>query len=409
MVSLVALHKGEWRGKRVLDGREVPVISAYFEDSLDAGEPRPIAENADHVFQGSIFLGDGFLLSHEEADHMKQRNLRLEKVIFPVMNGQEVNNRPDQAPGRQIINFFDWSLEKAETFGETFDHVRQLVKPERAKDNRALYRDRWWQYAEPRRKLTAKAGLIAHCFVATATTGNISAFSAASTNYVFLQTCSTSLPPTNGTTTPSSKVPPSRGLGAQIQRCIETGYSLLSLHSVSTPFRSPMDWCQTVNPALAAIGEHYHEYSCAFMRRLWLGLTDIYNLFHTRDLTPAQVAKVSKKSPEEAEAGYQGILELRRLHRVLDEAVRDAYGWHDLDLGHDFHEVETLPENDRVRYTISPTARKEVLRRLLALNYQRAAAQANMLHQCKRSAAKRVRQKLRTPPLTFSHRRPTHG
>lgn len=73
---------------------------------------------------------------------------------------------------------------------------------------------------------------------------------------------------------------------------------------------------------------------------------------------------------------YQGILELRRLHRQLDESIRDAYGWTTLDLGHDFHEVETLPENDRVRYTISPAARKETLRRLFALNHQRAAAQA---------------------------------
>jgi hypothetical protein len=72
----------------------------------------------------------------------------------------------------------------------------------------------------------------------------------------------------------------------------------------------------------------------------------------------------------------QRKLELRRLHRELDLAIRDAYGWQDLDLGHDFHEVETLSENDRVRYTISPAARKEVLRRLLALNHERAAAEA---------------------------------
>ena len=42
IVSLVAMHKGEWSGKRVLDSREVPLINAYFEDSLDTGEPRPI-------------------------------------------------------------------------------------------------------------------------------------------------------------------------------------------------------------------------------------------------------------------------------------------------------------------------------------------------------------------------------
>jgi hypothetical protein len=112
------------------------------------------------------------------------------------------------------------------------------------------------------------------------------------------------------------------------------------------------------------------------MRRLWLGLTDIYNLFHTRDLTPERVSKVSKKTLEEAEAGYAGLIELRRLHVELDTAIRDAYGWHDLILGHDFIEVETLPENDRVRYTLSQEARKEVLKRLLALNHQRAAEQA---------------------------------
>jgi hypothetical protein len=32
--------------------------------------------------------------------------------------------------------------------------------------------------------------------------------------------------------------------------------------------------------------------------------------------------------------------------------------------------VDYLPENDRVRYTISPEARKEVLKRLLKLNHE---------------------------------------
>lgn len=62
-------------------------------------------------------------------------------------------------------------------------------------------------------------------------------------------------------------------------------------------------------------------------------------------------------------------------HTDIDLAIRDAYGWTDLDLGHDFIEVETLPENDRVRYTLSPAVRKEVLKRLLAENHKRAAAQ----------------------------------
>jgi len=38
---------------------------------------------------------------------------------------------------------------------------------------------------------------------------------------------------------------------------------------------------------------------------------------------------------------------------------------------HNFYEVDYLPENDRIRYTIHPDARKEVLKRLLLLNHER--------------------------------------
>ena len=66
--------------------------------------------------------------------------------------------------------------------------------------------------------------------------------------------------------------------------------------------------------------------------------------------------------------GYDALLELRSLHVELDMAVRDAYGWDGPDLAHGFHEIETLPENDRIRYTISTAARREVLNRLLKKN-----------------------------------------
>ena len=92
------------------------------------------------------------------------------------------------------------------------------------------------------------------------------------------------------------------------------------------------------------------------MQSLCLGLTKTYNLFHARDLSPDTVANVSKKDADSASAGYDALIKLRRLHVGLDLAVRNAYGWKNLDLEHDFHEVETLPENDRVRYTVSPTA-----------------------------------------------------
>lgn len=65
-----------------------------------------------------------------------------------------------------------------------------------------------------------------------------------------------------------------------------------------------------------------------------------------------------------------GILKLRELHVQMDMAVLDAYGWNDIQLRHDFYEVDYLPENDRIRFTIHPDARKEVLKRLLELNHR---------------------------------------
>lgn len=60
----------------------------------------------------------------------------------------------------------------------------------------------------------------------------------------------------------------------------------------------------------------------------------------------------------------------------MDKAVAAAYGWDDLDLGHGFH-----PTKQGVRFTLSESARAEVLDRLLALNHERYAEEvAQGLH-----------------------------
>ncbi len=372
VVSLVALHRGEWRGKRVLDGKEVPVISAYFEDAEDATEPRPLSQNADRMFQGSIVVGDGFVLSPDEAEDIKRTESHSRQVIHPVINGQELNNEPSQTPGRQIINFLDWPIAKAEVFRAAFERIVASVKPERLSNKRIAHLP-WWQYERPRAEIYRVIADLPRCFVTAATTKHLN-FSALPTDYVFSHAIFVF-------TTDRWD------LYAVVQSVLHEVWARKYSGALKQDLRYSPSKCfdtfpfpeglwQTPDPTLADLGAAYHEHRRALMRQLWLGLTDIYNLFHTRALTPVVVAKVSKKSLEEAEAGYQGILEIRRLHRELDIAIRDVYRWSDLDFGHDFHEIETLPENDCVRYTVSPAARKEVLRRLLALNHQRAASQA---------------------------------
>jgi hypothetical protein len=73
----------------------------------------------------------------------------------------------------------------------------------------------------------------------------------------------------------------------------------------------------------------------------------------------------------------------------MDQAVATAYGWNDLDLGHGFHETKL-----GMRYTISESARRIVLDRLLALNHERYAEEVKAgLHEKKKSAtgAKRAK------------------
>jgi hypothetical protein len=366
------MAKGEWLGKRSLDGQNVSTINAYFEDSADAGEPKSLPENFDAVSTGTYFLGDGFLLAHEDANRLIELNPRNREVLSPIINGQEINNDPALQPGRSIINFLDWPIERAAHYDEPFRIVEERVKPEREKQSDKIGREKWWLFMRARIQAYERIKPLSRCFASARTTKHL-IVSACPTHWLFSDAL-------NFFTTDRwdlytvvqstlHEVWARKYSGALKQdlryspsKCFDT-------------FPFPQGLWQTANPNLATLGERYHEHRRALMKRLWLGLTDIYNLFHTRDLTPIEVARVSKKPMLEAEAGHQGILELRRLHRELDLAVRDAYGWTDLDLDHDFVEVETLPENDRVRYTISPTARKEVLKRLLAENHRRAALQ----------------------------------
>lgn len=54
----------------------------------------------------------------------------------------------------------------------------------------------------------------------------------------------------------------------------------------------------------------------------------------------------------------------------MEQAVSEAYGWQDIKLRQNFYEVDYLPENDRVRYTIHPESRKEILKCLLEHNHK---------------------------------------
>lgn len=385
VVSLIALYRGTWQRKPVLDGLEVGTITAFLEDTADTATPAALAENRSRVFEGSKIVGHGFLVAPRDAASVVEGDPVSAEVILPILNGQEVNNFPTQEPERAVIYFSDLPLAQCQRFPGALSWVETHVKPERDVHPEEALRRKWWLFKRPTTDLYRRIRKLDRCFVNAVTTKHLS-FSASPPNRVFSNTVDVF-------TTDRWD------LYAIVQSTLHEVWARKYSGALKQDLRYSPSKCfdtfafpeglwQTANPLLADIGERYHEHRKLLMLSLWLGLTDIYNLFHARDLSPAKVAKVSKKPEDEAERGYQGLLELRRLHVELDLAVRDAYGWQNLDLGHDFHEVETLPESDRIRYTISPAARKEVLRRLLALNHERAAAEASVAPAKKKSRSK---------------------
>jgi hypothetical protein len=131
---------------------------------------------------------------------------------------------------------------------------------------------------------------------------------------------------------------------------------------------------------LETIGEKYYNQRQQIMQTTQLGLTKTYNRFHDPNDTAID------------------IQQLRELHIQMDYAVMKAYGWLDLVMGNgelvmgngaitnhqspitDYQPTITNPLNHNfhqtkqgLRFTISETARRDILDRLLALNHQRYA------------------------------------
>lgn len=364
VVSLLAIHKGKWRSEKMLDNQPVKSIDPFFEEGENFGEPIALAKNRRRMFQGSILNGDGFLLSHVQADRLRASDERNKNVIMPIINGKELNENPAQVPARYVINFRDWPLERARDYPEPFAIV------EEAQNTKEHARQAWWLHLRSRPALYSSIRNLPRCFVAARTTKHLN-FLAMPTDIVFsdalyvLTTDRWDL-----FTVVQSSIHDTWARKYSGKHETRLRYSPSNCFDT---FAFPPGLWSTPDPCLAEIGERYHEHRKVLMRTLWLGLTKVYNLFHARELSPQLIARVSKKDAHTSAKAFDALIAMRRMHTKLDNLVRDAYGWQNLELGHGFHEVQTLPENDRGRYTISSPARRTVLERLLSENHVRSS------------------------------------
>ncbi|NJO82787.1 MAG: hypothetical protein HC828_08135 [Blastochloris sp.] len=349
-VAHVYVRRGEWQSQFVLDDEIVGTISSLLTATgTTKGKPCQLLQNKGKSFNGSYVLGMGFVLDSEQAQFLIEKDKRNRDVLFPYLNGEDLNSRYDQSSSRWVINFYDWTLERAETYPDLMKVVQEKVKPDRTrlneKDEFALRKplpQRWWQYADRRPALYATIANMERVLVVAATSRTLA--------FVFSKT---------GTVFSHATYVFALDKGQQfavMQSAFHEVWAREYASSMKGDLRyTPSDVFETFPfPAsfadLDTIGETYHAHRQSVMLQIQEGLTKTYNRFHN----------LKEHSTD--------IAELRRLHVEMNHAVAAAYGWGDLDLGHGFHETK-----QGLRYTISEAARRTVLDRLLALNHQRYA------------------------------------
>lgn len=85
----------QWAGPRSLNGmRTAGITNALNPAGARSSEPRILAENDDRAFQGVVVLGEGFLLLPDEAAALISSDSRNGEVLFPFLNGEDVNRSP---------------------------------------------------------------------------------------------------------------------------------------------------------------------------------------------------------------------------------------------------------------------------------------------------------------------------
>jgi hypothetical protein len=395
-VSLVwAGHPGR-QETRILDGNQVTSITPSLgPPSRIIGNPYRLISNEGQSFQGSVVLGTGFILAPDEAQELIAQNPQNNAVLFPYLNGEDLTSRWDCSASRWIINFHDWPIERAQQYVECFQIITEKVKEFRARSNRKVYRDRWWQYAERQPALhRAIVGLDSVIVIALASKIGMPVRVAAGSVF-------------------------SHALGVFVNnRFAELALLSSSIHfdwwttkgesTLETRLRyTPSDGFETFpQPELTGRMDQAAKNLDTFRRTLMkgrrVGLTALYNLVHdsaVQDDDIAQLRGIGVEIDEAVRQAYSLDEERETGIREFEARVASAPlpSWHEIELGHGFHETR-----QGMRFTISPQARVDVLDKLLALNHYRYRQEVERgLHSRRRVPKKKAAAPVNPPTDVF--------
>ena len=335
----------------VCDGASVHRISTLLEaEGRVVGAPQRLAENAGIAFIGCYVLGTGFVLETEEAQEWIAEDPRNAQVLFPYLNGEDLNSRPDCSASRWVVDFNERGEGEARRYRLPWLHVSEEVRPERETKDADKYPrmvNQWWKFYNSRPAMRKAIANLEEVLVIALVSKTVMPVRVP-TGQVF-----------------------SHMLGvfatdfyaqqALLSSSAHQDWAVAYGSTLETRARyTPSDVFETFprpepTPELEAVGRALDTERREIMLRRELGLTALYNLVN---------------DPHQEAGADPDVDRLRAIHVELDAAVAAAYGWQDLDLTHGFHTYRKM-----TRWTVPPATRVEILDRLLEENHRRADAQ----------------------------------
>jgi type II restriction/modification system DNA methylase subunit YeeA len=318
----------------------VSSINADLSAGDDLTTLLPLPENHGIAYQGPVKVGhfevDPDVARKMLAAPINPNGLPNSDVVVPWIIARDL---ADRAKGMYIVDFQNRTEAEAALYEMPFEYIRSLVYPSRLKNNRLRRREYWWQHGEKNfgmrkalqglRRYIATPRVSKHrffTFVSAETLADSRVVVIARDDLYFIGILE-SLTHKVWSLKNSSR----HGVGNDITYNIETCFDTF-----------PFPWPPGTEPSEA---EDARVKAIADAARELVRLRDAW-------LNPPGISSDELKSRTLTNLYNQRFEWLANAHRALDEAVFAAYGW-----------PSDLPK-------------EEILARLLALNHERAAAQA---------------------------------
>jgi hypothetical protein len=130
----------------VLEERAVARIHEDLSGGARVAEAVALKANDGICSPGMKLHGNGFIITPAQWAEWKRP-----AVVHPYRNGRDLTDHPREVMVIDLFGMTEAQVRKAHP--TIYQHLLQTVKPERDQNNRTVYRDNWWIFGEPRANL----------------------------------------------------------------------------------------------------------------------------------------------------------------------------------------------------------------------------------------------------------------